>query len=152
MLSRIIIAALIFGTLAFAQDEEKTLVDLMRQDLKTNKMMILKKEMNFTKEQAEKFWPIYEAYSEELGKIGDRELNLIKQYVKFYENMTNPTAKSVFEESMKIEQARLDLEKKYFEQVSKALSPMMAAKFSMIEGMIMQMIRLQVYSELPVLR
>ncbi len=152
VLSRIIFAALIFGTLAFAQDSVKTLVDLMRQDLKATKMEILKKEMNFSEADAEKFWPIYENYSKELKKIGDRELNLIKQYVKFYENMTDPTAKTVFDESIRIKQARLDLEKEYFEVVSKALSPKVAAKFTHIESMITQMIRLQIYSELPVLR
>ena len=152
MLSRIIFSILISGTLAFAQESEKTPLDLMRQDLKAIKMEILKKEMNFSETDAEKFWPIYEDYSRELTKIGDRELNLISQYVKFYENMTDPIAKTVYEESIKIKQARLDLEKKYFDKVSKALSPKIAAKFNQIEGMITQMIRLQIYSELPVLR
>ena len=152
MLSRIIFSILISGTLAFAQESEKTPLDLMRQDLKAIKMEILKKEMNFSETDAEKFWPVYEDYSRELTKIGDRELNLISQYVKFYENMTDPIAKTVYEESIKIKQARLDLEKKYFDKVSKALSPKIAAKFNQIEGMITQMIRLQIYSELPVLR
>ena len=66
--------------------------------------------------------------------------------------MSDETAEVLYEESLKIKKKRLSVEEKYFRQVSKAVSPKNAVKFIQIENIISQLVRLQVYSELPVLK
>jgi len=149
MMHRIVLLLVLVSGICFAQD---SFVDLLRSDIKGKKVEIIKKEMQFSEEEAEKFWPVYKQYGKELSEINIRELKLIKRYIQFYQKMSDATAEVLYEESLKIKKERLSLEEKYFRKVSKALSSKIAAKFIQIENIISQLVRLQVYSELPVLK
>jgi hypothetical protein len=131
-----------------AQDAQ---IDLLKSDIRAKKLAIITEVMDFNEEQANKFWPVYREYNTAREKIADEWLNLIKQYLKFYENMTDPTAKVLWKKSMDIEQKRLDLEKKYYKKFEKALTPKMAVKLMQLESQIHSLIRLQVDAQLPLL-
>ena len=139
---------IILPVLVFAQDVQ---IELLKSDIRANKVAIIIEVMDFTEEQANVFWPVYREYNSEREEIADEWLNLIKQYIKFYENMTDPTAKELWKKSMEIEQKRLDLEKKYYKKFEKVLAPKMAVKLMQLESQINSLIRLQIDAELPLL-
>ena len=49
----------------------KTYVDLLRKDLKRDKVAIVTELMGLTPEEAAKFWPVYNEYDKALTKLGD---------------------------------------------------------------------------------
>ncbi len=108
--------------------------------------------MDFSEEQANAFWPIYREFNTEREAIGDESIKVIKQYIKFYENMTDATAKELWKKSMEIKQSKLDLEKKYYKKFEKALTSKMAVKLMQVENQINDLIELQINSELPLLK
>ena len=144
----IVFFVIILPVLIFAQDAQ---IELLKSDIRSQKAAIITEVMDFTEEQANAFWPIYREYNTEREKIADEWLNLIKQYLKFYEKMTDPTAKELWKKSLEIEQKSLDLKKKYYKKFEKALTPKMAVKLMQVEGQINTLIRLQVDAQLPLL-
>ena len=63
------------STTAFSQEQY---LELLRSDLKKEKVAILTEAMEFTPSQSETFWPIYREYDLKLSKIGDRRIAAIK--------------------------------------------------------------------------
>jgi hypothetical protein len=86
----LLIFALLFAASAFAQDNMDEWLRLLKQDLKAQKKeMITKGMQTFTDEEAKRFWPIYDAYNNELGKFVDARLALILAYAEDYDKMTD---------------------------------------------------------------
>ena len=144
-----ILFTLLIPVLLSAQDEY---IELLRSDIRAQKVELITEVMDFSEEQANAFWPIYREFNTEREAIGDESIKVIKQYIKFYENMTDATAKELWKKSMEIKQSKLDLEKKYYKKFEKALTSKMAVKLMQVENQINDLIELQINSELPLLK
>ena len=82
-------ACLLLGLpgLASAQDQSQY-VELLRQDIVTQKTAILTEAMDLNAEQSDKFWPIVREYDVKRAEIADRRIAAIKKYAANYEMMT----------------------------------------------------------------
>ena len=128
-----ILFTLLIPVFLSAQDEY---IELLRSDIRAQKVELITEVMDFSEEQANAFWPIYREFNTEREAIGDESIKVIKQYIKFYENMTDATAKELWKKSMEIKQSKLDLEKKYYKKFEKALTSKMAVKLMQVENQI----------------
>jgi hypothetical protein len=143
------LAALALMLAAPAAYGQEDYIELMRSDIKTQKVAIITDAMQLSDEDGAIFWPIYREYDLELSKIGDQRIALIKDYAKNFESMTDEKAKELMERAFKIDEARLKLDKKYYKRVEKELGAIKAARFSQVENQIGLLIDLQIASELP---
>ncbi len=137
------------GTVAYAQEGY---IELLRSDVKTKKVAIITKVMQFTDEEANAFWPTYREYEFELAKIGDEKLELIKDYAQNYETMTDEKAEELIRAVFKLEGKRTKLKKKYFRKFDRVLPSKTVAKFFQLENQILLLIDLQIASNLPLIK
>ena len=147
----IIMLMIMLVTNTVAQDVD-AYIELLRSDIRAQKIAVINDVMDFSQEQATAFWPIYREYNGELEKVSDKRVKLIKSYLKFYENMTDETAQVLANKSIEIDQKFLDLRKVYFKKFEKALSSKLAAKLMQVDNQINMLIRVQVDSELPLIK
>jgi len=140
------VAALLFPAGALAQEEW---LELLRSDIKTQKVELLTAAMKFTPQEADIFWPIYRQYEVELSKNGDARIALIKDYAANYETMTDVKAKELTEQMFKVEDERTKLRKDYFKKVEKALNATEAARFIQVERQIGLLLDTQIAAEMP---
>jgi len=139
---------LLLTSATFAQDVD-SFVELLRSDVNTQKKAIITEVMQFSEAEAAAFWPVYRNYEFELDKVGDARVALIKGYAENYETMTDAKAAELIDKAFKFQEERLKLRKKYFQEVSKILSPVKAAKWAQVENQITLLLDLQIASELP---
>jgi hypothetical protein len=140
---------LAFAVPAFAQTD---LVELMRSDLRTEKMAIVTRAMQLTEAQSELFWPVYKEYETAMVKLNDDRVALIKEYAASYDTMTDETAKGLTDRAFKMQEARTKTLKKYVGKMSKATDAKTAARWAQVEQALNSAIDLQVASELPLLK
>jgi hypothetical protein len=133
---------------SFAAAQEP-FIELMRSDLRAEKMAILSESMAFSEADADIFWPMYREYELELSKLGDRRLELLRQYASTYESFSNEDAKRLAEAWFQLQEDHLKLKKKYFGRVEKALSTTIAARFLQVEHQIQLLVELGLASETP---
>ena len=126
-------------------------LELLRSDVRTAKVEILTEALNLSGQQAEAFWPIYREYGTELAILGDRRIAMIKIFVETYGSTTDEEAALFAKEWFTLQSDRLKLRKKYFGKVSKAVSPLLAARFIQVENLIGMLIEIQVAAELPLM-
>jgi hypothetical protein len=146
------LAAGLIVALPGAASAQEQYMELLRQDINTQKTAILTEAMALNDAQAEKFWPIVREYDLERAKIADRRMAMIKKYAANYETMTSDMADEIMGESMKIDSDMMNLKKDYYKKISKELSAVEGARFLQVENFVDNLLRLQVQSELPLVQ
>jgi uncharacterized membrane protein len=152
---RIIFAALFLfvGTACFAQSEAEfdSYMEILRSDIKTQRVALITQAMEFSDEEAKAFWPLYREYELELYKNGDKLIALIKDYAANFDTMTDEKALEIMNASFKIKEEQIKLNKKYFKQFDKVLPTKTVARFFQLNNQISDLLELQVLSELPLI-
>jgi len=151
MKARLFIFITLLSVAAYGQDVS-SMVELLRSDIKTKKTAIITKAMQFDDQQAAVFWPIYRQYEQELAKIGDARVALIKDFAQNYGTMSGEKARELAKQSLALQSQKVDLLKKYHKEIDKKVSPIHAARFVQLENQIGMLIDLQVSSELPLIQ
>jgi hypothetical protein len=144
--------ALVAGVSLYAQETyQESYLELLRADLKTQKVAIVTVNMGLTDAQGQVFWPIYRKYDAELTTFNDQRIALIKDYAENFEKMTDAKADALSKQVFALLGKRLKLQEKYYEEFAKALNPVLAAKFMQIERQINALVDLQIGSEIPLI-
>jgi len=147
----VIVVLLSVNTVTYGKGVE-TYIELLKSDLRTVKVAIITETMGLTDEESSAFWPVHREYELELSEIIDDRIELIKDYIQNYDDLTEEKAREIAKRVFALEKRRTKLKKKYFKRVEKALSAIIAAKFIQIESQINLVADLQINSELPLIK
>ena len=136
---------------SLVQAQQDAYVELLRSDVKTQRVAIITVVMQFSDSASALFWPVYREYEYEATKIGDDMLALIKDYAANYDSLSDEIAKDLASRALRIDEDELKLRKKYYKRVEKAMGSVTAAKFLQIENQIRLLIDLQIAQSLPLI-
>jgi hypothetical protein len=146
------IALAVLMTVPAAAFAQEALLEVLRSDVRAEKVALITEMMMFTDEQAEVFWPVYRDMENEGDKLTDQRIALIKEYAENYDEITDKMATDIIGKAFTLREKRLALEKKYYKKFSKALDPIAAAKFQQINHEINMMIDIQISAGLPFIK
>jgi hypothetical protein len=140
-----------------SEKETKTLnltayAELLRSDVRVQKIAILTELMGFNDAEDAAFWPIYREYDGEMAKLGDERLALITEYAANYSALTDATADKLAAKALDLEARRQAMKAKYYERTKKALSPRTALRFLQVEQQLLLLIDLQISASLPIVK
>jgi hypothetical protein len=126
--------------------------ELLRSDIRTQKVAILTEVMAFTEAEDAVFWPIHREYETEMAALGDERVALIAEYGRNYSAMTDAVAGSLATRALDLEAKRHGLKAKYHERFAKALSPRTSLRFLQVEQQLQLLIDLQISAALPIVK
>jgi len=124
--------------------------ELLRSDVRTQKVAIITEVMGFTEAEDTAFWPIYREYEAEMTKLGDERVAMIAEYAHNYPSLTDAVADRLATKAIDLETRRDAVKAKYYERVKKALSPRTALRFLQVEHQLQLIIDLQISASLPI--
>jgi hypothetical protein len=132
-------------------DEARAYFEVLRSDFNTEKIRILNHVMKLSVAEADKFWPIYRNYEQELAAVGDRKLALVLEFMRHHKagTLSDSNAQALAVQWLQNVQDRLDLWKKYQQLIRDALSPVRAAQFLQVENQMAIFVDLNIASEMP---
>lgn len=133
-------------------DTPEAWLELIRQDIKTQKVAILTAVLDMNEETSNAFWPVYREYDLADSKLGDQMVALIKEYAAVYDSLDDVKAKKLADDWFKLQDAKLALKKEYFKKVEKATSTSLASRFTQAQNQIDMLINVQIASNLPLLQ
>lgn len=110
----------------------------------------LEKLMNFTPDEAKKFWPLYEQYEAAMEKIDARHLQELQNFG--YANLTEKGAVNKLDEVIAIQQARLDTEKLFIPRFRAVLSPVQVTRFFQIDSKLRAMLQCDIAQMVPLVK
>ena len=124
--------------------------ELLRSDVRAEKVAIITEVMGFTEAEDAAFWPIYREYDAEMAKLGDERVALIAEYAKNYEQMTDAVADGLATKALDLQRRRQAVEAKYYDRVKAALKPKQALRYLQVEHQLLLLIDLQIAAALPI--
>jgi regulator of protease activity HflC (stomatin/prohibitin superfamily) len=151
----LVLAGILFITpIAISQDQAGSGTSnddlaLLRQDVQSQKKQIIASNLKLTDAEAVKFWPIYDQYSAEMGKLNDKRLALVKEYAGAYPNVPDNLAQSIVSRWLETDQAAAGVRSKYMPMIEKVLPGKTMARFFQIDRRLGILVDVQVTSEIP---
>src|SRR3954452_15094898 len=123
---------------AAAQDQTTTLnlsayAELLRSDIRVQKVAIITEVMEFTEAEGAAFWPVYREYEAEMAKLGDERVALVADYARNFDGITDAVADTLAKKALDLEGRRQAVKAKCYERVRGALSARTALRFLQVE-------------------
>ena len=97
-------------------------VELLRADVRAQKVAFITELMEFTDAEDKAFWPIYREYDVELSTINDERVTGIEEYAQNYDKVTDALADKLAMKALELESRRTALKQKYYARFKAALS------------------------------
>lgn len=145
----VVLALLLVAKTAYAQEQY---AELLMSDLKTQKVAVVTEAMALEEGQSEPFWQIYRDYDYELSEIIDQRIVLIKDYAASFSAMNDEKASELAKTSFELESDRSKLRQKYYKKFAKEISPLVGARWLMVERTINNLFDLQLAAEMPLIQ
>jgi hypothetical protein len=150
----IVMFSLLIPVAAALADEAQVnrYVEMLRQDIRDQKEAIIRETITFKEgegKEAAAFWNVYRDYQNDLKKVTDVRLALIKDYAANFDKMTDAKAKEIAKKVFANDKAALKLKEKYYEKFMKAMGASAANRFFQVETTLNSLIMLRINTELP---
>jgi len=137
---------------ALAQDKPADNMDLVKEKIQTDKKLFIATNMQLTESEANAFWPVYEAYQAELGKLRDREIKLIEEFAANYESMSDEVAKNLLDDSLSIDSDHQKLRQSYVTKIRGVLSDKKVARYYQLESKIDAVLEYEMAKRIPLVQ
>ena len=137
---------------AQAQDKPADNMEIVKEKIRSDKKLLIATNMQLTESEANGFWPIYEAYQAELGKLRDREIKLIEKFAAKYETMSDDAAKNLLDDSLSIDLDHQKLRQSYLAKFRGVLKDTKVARYYQLESKIDAVMEYELARRIPFVR
>jgi len=137
---------------AQAQDKSADNMEIVKEKIRTDKKLLVATNMQLTESEANAFWPVYEAYQVELGKLRDREVKLIETFAAKYETMSDDAAKNLLGDSLSIDLDHQKLRQSYLAKFRGVLKDTKVARYYQLESKIDAVMEYELARRIPLVR
>ena len=137
---------------SMAQEKPADNMQLVREKIKTDKKLFIAQNMNLTESEAKVFWPVYENYQKDLGKLVDKTVKLIDNYAANYQTMSEEAAKEMINGYLAIETERVTLMKSFLPKFRKVLPEKKVARYYQLENKIDAIVNYGLAKQIPLVK
>jgi hypothetical protein len=124
-------------------------IALLRQNIREMKMQVIGQNMSLSDTEAEKFWPIYKHYADDLHEVNNAKYTLLKEYAEKWGTMTDYDALIYVRRWLEVDAEAQALRMKYVPVVTRALPGKKTATFFQLDRRLSMMVDLQLFSQIP---
>lgn len=146
--------ALSFSAPAVAQAQQTRTeeVQIMAELYQAQKKAVISRAMALTAEESAAFWPVYNEFSAELNALNVELGVVIKDFAANFQVMSESKAKELRDNWFRLEQARLDLLKRYADHFATILPQVKATRLVQTLNRINLRERIQIAEQIPLIR
>ena len=154
-MSVIVAGMFLFAVPAFAQTgaSADTNMEILMQKLKADKKLLVASNMELTDAESKAFWPLYDAYQKDLGKVNEELGKTISEYADAYNQgkgtISNDTAKKLIHQAISVEEQEVKLKRTYADKIGKVLPAAKTARYIQIENKIRAVIKMELAKQIP---
>lgn len=121
---------------AASQAEVDQAIEQLRKDARTEVNALIGANMEFTTDEAAKFWPLYKAYEARRKPLADERLAIIKDYAQNYTTMSDAKAVELMQRGLALEEKADAAKRTFLAELQKALPGKTVARFYQVHNRI----------------
>lgn len=135
-------------------DKPASNLAIIHEKLKADKKLIVSKYMELTESEAQKFWPVYDAYQKDLQEANERLQKLLESYAGDYRNnsLTDEKAKKLLDDWIAMERDEGKRRSAFAPKVLQVLPPKKAARYLQIENEYRILLRYDLAATVPLVQ
>jgi len=137
---------------AMAQDQPADNMEIVKEKIQSDRKLFIATSMQLTESEANVFWPIYESYQAEIGKLRDREIKLIEKFAASYKTMSDDVAKKLLDDSLSIDSGHQKLRQSYLSKFRGVLSDKKMARYYQLESKIDAVMEYELARRIPLVK
>ena len=141
--------ALLTSLPVHASGQVRSGIAMDRATLQAERQSIVAANLPLTDAQAKTFWPMYNEYRGELGKLGDRYVNLVLEYAKNDPTLTDVQANKMLDDFLAIQKEELKVKSAWAPKFRKALPGKVVTRFYQIENKLDTIVRYDAADQIP---
>jgi hypothetical protein len=141
-----------FAGSALAEDKPAGNMEIVKEKIRTDKKLFIATNMKLTESETKAFWPVYETYQAELGKLRDREIKLIEEFAANYETMSDDVAKKLLDNSLSIDSGNVKLRQSYLAKFRGVLADKKVARYYQLESKIDAVLEYEMAKRIPLVQ
>jgi hypothetical protein len=127
-------------------------IQMLREDIRSQRKQIIAANLQLTDVEATKFWPVYDAYMEDVRKNADGRIALIKEYAQNYDTMTDAQALSLVKRWGALDQSFTNTRVQWMPKFEAVLPGKKAALYYQLDRRVSMIIDLQMMSLIPLVK
>jgi hypothetical protein len=126
-------------------------MQILQQKVQADRKFVVASNMNLTQDEANKFWPIYDGYIDQLKEINQKTLAMIQKYANFYNagTLTDEKAGQLIQEMFTLEGDVLKLQEAYAADLGKVLPQKKVARALQIENKLRAIAMYHLAAQIP---
>jgi hypothetical protein len=135
-------------------DKPASNLAIIHEKLKADKKLIVSKYMELTDSEAQKFWPVYDAYQKDLQEANERLQKLLESYASDYRNnsLTDEKAKKLLDDWIAMERDEGKRRSAFAPKVLQVLPAKKAARYLQIENEYRILLRYDLAAAVPLVQ
>ncbi len=107
--------------------------------------------MSFTDKEKDAFWPLYRKYRDAMTNVATRKLDVIVDYAKHYENMTDKKAEELLDRSLIYDEQALKVTQLYVKKFRRILPSIKVTRLMQLESRMNAAIQLKLSEGIPLI-
>ena len=127
-------------------------LEMVRSVSRLDRKTVIAAQLTMTPDESAQFWPLYDEYAAELKEVDDRLVQLVVDYARNFENLSDEMARTMLDDYLDLESDRLDVRKKYVRRFDDVLAPKKLARFVQVENKLNVVAELYLADEIPLVR
>jgi hypothetical protein len=124
-------------------------IEALKSDIRNSTRKIMEVNMQLTEKEAALFWPIYDRYDYDMGKLNFERSSIYDFYADNYKTLSDEQAKDIVRRFYHVERWKLSLDDKYSREMAKVLPMRTVLRFLQIERQVDRLVSLKIMSDTP---
>jgi hypothetical protein len=145
------LAIMMFAMPALALGGAPTDMEMLAEQIKADKKLLVANNMTLTKEEASNFWTLYDAYQKELQTVNLEIGILIVEFAEAYAKgpIPNDTAKQIRNDVLALEEKEVQLKRTYGDKMEKVIAAWKVMRYMQIESKIRAVVKFELAARIP---
>ena len=118
----------------------------------TARKTLIRNNLPLTETEAQAFWPMYEAYEEQIAKLSERRSAFMGKLGENFEAMTNEKAVKIIHDTLEQQLDRLKITTQYFKRLEQVLPGNKLVRYFQIEYQIRATIDAKIAQSIPLMQ
>ncbi len=127
-------------------------IEQLRKDARTDINTLITASMQFTSDEAAKFWPLYKTYEQTRKGLTDERLAIVREYAKSFSAMTDAKALELMQRALGLEEKTAAAKRGFLAELQKAFPGKTVARFYQVNTRLDMLIDAMFAGEVPLVR
>jgi hypothetical protein len=133
---------------SMAQDDSENM-KIVREKIHADRKLFVAANMELTDAEGKAFWPVYDVYLQDMGKLNAEAAAIIEDYARNYQSMSDEKAKALLDAYLSFEAARVKLQRDYLPKFRKVIPEVKVTRYYQIENKIRAVVNYALAAEIP---